>query len=295
MEGAGDNRRGWVEKAIKKSDVLIEALPYIKKFYGKVVVIKYGGSSLGNKKITRSILEDMVFMSYAGMKPVLVHGGGPRISAAMKRLGKKPKFVEGQRVTDKETVHIVDRELSVVNKWLVAEIKKQGGRAYGLSGRDSGIITAKKKRAAADLGFVGEISKIDATLLDRLLDANIIPVVSPLGRGRDGELYNINADSSAARIAAALKAEKIFVITNVRGVLKNHKDPGSLYNALTAKEVSRLIKNGVISGGMIPKVSACLLALKGRVKKAHIVSAALPHALLLEIFTKEGIGTEIVK
>jgi len=284
-----------MEKAIQKSVVLIEALPYIKRFYGKVVVIKYGGSSLGDRKVTAGLLEDIVFMSYAGMKPVLVHGGGPRISKAMKKLGKVPRFVDGQRVTDRETVHLVDRELSEVNRSLVAEIKRMGGRSYGLSGRDSGLITAKKIRADVDLGFVGEVARVDTTLLDRLLDAGIIPVVSPVGRGRDGELYNINADSSAARIASALKAEKIFVLTNVRGVLKNAKDQSSLYHNLRSKEVRRLIKGKIVSGGMIPKVDACLVALKGGVRKAHIVSAALPHSLLLEIFTREGIGTEITK
>lgn len=284
-----------MEKAIRKSDVLIEALPYIKRFYGKAVVIKHGGSALGDRKITRNILEDIVFMSYAGMKPVLVHGGGPAINIAMKKLGRTPKFVSGQRVTDREMVHLVDRTLSGVNRSLASEIKALGGKAYGLSGRDSGLITAKKIRSEIDLGFVGEVSKIDTTLLERLLDANIVPVVSPVGRGRDGELYNINADSSAARIASSLKAEKFFVLTNVRGVLRNPKDPDSIFKTLKTKEVKALIKKGVIASGMIPKVSACLIALKGGVKKAHIVSAALPHALLLEIFTKEGIGTEIVK
>lgn len=283
-----------MKKAIKKSAVLIEALPYIKRFYGKVVVIKHGGSALGDKKVTRGILEDIVFMSYAGMKPVLVHGGGPMINIAMKRRGKAPQFVNGQRVTDREAVHIVDKTLSKVNRWLVSEIKRLGGKAYGLSGRDSGLITARKISSSIGLGFVGEISRIGTTLLDRLLDANIIPVVSPVGRGSDGELYNINADSSAAKIAGALKAEKIFILTNVRGVLKSPRDSGSLFNTLRTREVRRLIEKGIIAGGMIPKVSACLLALKGGVKKAHIVSAALPHALLLEIFTREGIGTEIV-
>lgn len=284
-----------MKRAIKKSAVLIEALPYIKRFYGKVVVIKYGGSTLGDKKVTRGILEDIAFMSYAGMKPVLVHGGGPKINTAMKRLGIVPRFVNGQRITDREAVHLVDKTLSEVNRWLVSEIKKLGGKAYGLSGRDSGLITAKKIKADVDLGFVGEVSRIGTTLLERLLEANIIPVVSPVGRGEDGELYNINADSSAAKIASALKAEKIVVLTNVRGVLKNPKDSSSLFNTLRAKDVRALIRKGIIAGGMIPKVSACLLALKGGVKKAHIVSASLPHALLLEIFTREGIGTEIVK
>lgn len=284
-----------MQNAIKKSGVLIEALPYIKRFYGKVVVIKHGGSTLGDAKITRGILQDIVFMAYAGMKPVLVHGGGPRISGAMKRLGKIPQFVDGQRVTDKETIHLVDKELAGVNRWLVSEIKKIGGKAYGLSGRDSGLITAKKIKASIDLGFVGEVIKVDATLLDRLLDAGIVPVISPVGRGRDSELYNINADSSAAKIAGALKAEKIFIITNVRGVLKTPKNPDSLYNTLRIRDIRVLLKKGIISGGMIPKISACLTALKMGVKKAHIVSAALPHALLLEIFTKEGIGTEITR
>ena len=284
-----------MERAIKKSDVLIDALPYIKRFYGKIVVIKHGGSTLADKKITRKILEDIVFMSYAGMKPVLVHGGGPKINKAMEKLGKAPKFVNGQRITDRETVHLVDRALSGVNRELVSGIKALGGKAYGLSGRDSGLITAKKIKSDVDLGFVGEVSKVDTTLLDRLLDANIIPVVSPVGRDRSGDLYNINADISAAKIAGALKAEKIFILTNVKGVLRNQKDANSLINTVRAKEVKRLIRKNIISSGMIPKICACLIALKSGVKKAHIVSAALPHALLLEIFTRDGIGTEIVK
>jgi acetylglutamate kinase len=284
-----------MERAIRKSDVLIEALPYIKRFYDKVVVIKHGGSTLADKRLTRLILQDIVFMSYAGMRPVLVHGGGPHINRAMKKLGRRPHFVNGQRVTARETVTVVDKALSDVNRMLVSEIKKLGGKAYGLSGRDSGLITARKIKSSVDLGFVGEASKIGTTLLERLLDADIVPVVSPVGRGSDGELYNINADSSASQIAGALKAEKFFVLTNVRGVLRNPKDPHTLFNTLKSRDVKRLIKKGVIAGGMIPKASACLIALKRGVKKAHIVSAALPHALLLEIFTKEGIGTEIVR
>lgn len=285
-----------IDEAIEKAEILIEAFPYIKKFWGKIIVIKFGGSALGKKKIVTNVLQDIVFMSYAGMRPVLVHGGGPRISRYMKRHSKIPRFVNGHRVTDKETVQLVDRVLTGVNRCLVSGIKRLGGKAYGLSGRDSGLITAKKRvHKNIDIGFVGEIANVDTTLLERLLEANIIPVVSPVGRSRSGDLYNINADHTASRIAISLRAEKIAILTNVSGVLRNPKAPSSLIHTLTVKEARRMIKKSIVTEGMIPKLNACIDSVRKYVKKAHIVSAYLPHSLLLEIFTDKGTGTEIVR
>ena len=287
-----------MDEAIKKADVLIEALPYIKKFSGKVIVIKYGGSSLGKKELKRSIIEDIVFMNYAGMKPVLVHGGGPDISKKLEELGKKPEFIDGFRVTDKEALEVVDSVLTRLNAELVENIKSIGGNAFGLIGRDANIIKAKKinlKDGKKDLGFVGEIVSVDTTVIERFLDANVIPVIAPLGRGDDGNIYNINADTSASAIAGALKAEKFVLLTNVPGILKNRNDRESLLHTVSVGEIEKLIKKGTIESGMIPKTRACVDAVSKGVKKSHIIDAGLPHALLLEIFTDKGIGTEIIK
>ncbi len=282
-----------MEEAIKKSEVLIEALPYIKEFFGKVVVIKFGGSSLHDKNARAMILQDIVFMRYAGMKPVLVHGGGPNISERLKEAGIETKFVDGLRVTCEKSIDVVDSVLMQVNKGLVEEINSHGGEAFGLSGKENNMILAAK-REGVDLGFVGSVEAIDTTILNRLVNTNIIPVICPIGRGKDNKLYNINADEAASNIAIALEAEKFVVLTNVRGVLEDKDDPGSLFHSITMETAERLIKNGTIEGGMVPKIKACIHALRGDVRKSHIVDANLAHALLLEIFTDQGIGTEII-
>ncbi|MDD5439474.1 MAG: acetylglutamate kinase [Candidatus Omnitrophica bacterium] len=285
-----------MEEAIKKSEVLIEALPYIKKFFKKNIVIKFGGSSLGDAKVRRTVLEDIVFMNFAGMNPVLVHGGGPFINDKMKALGKTYTFVKGLRVTDEETMTIVDQALEELNHTLVTEIKAVGAEAFGLSGKENELLVAQKKmQGNHDIGYVGNVAALDTTVLDRLLETNIIPVISPVGMGRDGKLYNINADEAAARIAVAIKAEKIIVLTNVDGVLFEKNEKMRLLESLSLDDIKFLIEKGIVTGGMIPKVQACIEALEGKVKKAHIISARLPHAMLLEIFTDKGIGTEIVK
>jgi len=284
-----------MKEAIRKSEVLIEALPYIKKFFGKVIVIKYGGAAVEQNGIEIGILEDILFMHYAGMNPVLIHGGGPYISRMMKRAGLEPKFINGRRFTDNQALHIIDKALGTINKKIVSAFKGMGGRAFGLSGKDNSLIRAKKMDLGYDLGYVGEITSVDTTVVKRLIKDNIIPVIYPLGIGRDGHLYNVNADDVASAIAVALKAEKFVLLTNVNGIMKDRNDPKTLYNTITAAEADRLIKRKIIDAGMIPKARACINATKLGVKKSHILNAAIPHALLLEIFTDKGIGTEIVK
>ena len=282
-------------EALKKSQILIEALPYIKKFFGKVVVIKYGGSAVDEKGIERGILDDIMFMNYAGMHPIVVHGGGPFISKMMKKAGLEPKFINGRRYTDDKTVRIIDKALHVINRKIVGELKGMGARAFGLSGTENDLIKVKKLNLGYDLGFVGEVTSVDTTVVKRLINDNMIPVIYPLGRGRDGEIYNVNADDVASAIAAKLKCEKFVLLTNVMGIMKDKNDSKTLYHTLKSSDVKRLIKNKVIASGMIPKAEACVRAIKGGVKKSHILDAGMEHAMLLEIFTDTGIGTEIVK
>ncbi len=282
-----------MQEAIKKSEVLIEALPYIKKFFNKVVVIKFGGSSLHDETSRKMVLQDIVFMRYAGMKPILVHGGGPNINERLKESNIETKFVDGLRVTCEKSMGVVDSVLMEVNKSLVDEINSFGGEAFGLSGKENNMMQAVKKDGP-DLGFVGSVEAVDTTILNRLTDTNIVPVICPVGKGKGNELYNINADEAASNIAIALDAEKFVVLTNVSGILKEKDDPESLFHSMTLEAANHLIETGVIEGGMVPKINACLHALRGKVRKSHIVNANLPHALLLEIFTDKGIGTEIV-
>ncbi len=284
-----------MKEAIKKSEVLIEALPYIKKFFEKVVVIKYGGSAVDEKGIEKCILEDIMFMNYAGMRPIIVHGGGPFISKMMKKAGIEPRFIQGRRFTDSQSIHIIDKALRVINRNIVKSLKDIGTEAFGLSGSENGLIKVKKMRGEFDLGFVGEVTSVDTTVVKRLIEDNIIPVIYPLGIGRDGNAYNVNADDVASEIAMALKAEKFVLLTNVRGIMKDKKDPSTLLHTLRAGEVDKLIKRKVIDAGMIPKAQSCVNATRGGVRKAHILDASIPHALLLEMFTDKGIGTEITK
>jgi len=284
-----------MEEAIRKSETLIEALPYIKKFSNKVFVIKFGGSALSNKSVRKNVLEDIVFLHFAGMKPILVHGGGPFISTKMKEANKRPKFIDGLRVTDKKTMEIVDSALTELNGIMVKEIKDMGAEAFGLSGKENKLIVAKKVKHKEDIGFAGTVDSIDTTVLEKLIDANMIPVISPVAIGKDAELYNVNADEAASNIAMAFKAEKFFVLTNVRGIMKDKNDVNSLYRSLSLVDAEVLEKKGILEQGMIPKARACIKALGGKVKKAHIIDGNLPHALLLEIFTDKGIGTEIIK
>jgi acetylglutamate kinase len=284
-----------MKSAIKKSEVLIEALPYIRKFFGKTVVIKYGGSAVEEKGIEKGILEDIIFMNYAGMRPILVHGGGPFISKMMKKAGIEPKFVLGRRVTDSRSIHIIDRALHTINRKIVAALRGMGAKAFGLSGKENALIRARKVKSAPELGFVGEVTSVDTTVVRRLVKDNIIPVIYPLGLGRDGETYNVNADDVASEVAIAMNAEKFVLLTNVNGIMKDRHDPKTLYRTVTPAEIERLIREKIIDAGMIPKARACATATRGGVRKSHILNAGIPHALLLEIFTDKGIGTEITK
>ena len=286
-----------MEEMIKKADVMIEALPYIQNFYDKTIVIKYGGAVRTDIAIRRNVLEDIVFMSYVGMRPVLVHGGGPYISKRLEELGKEPKFVNGFRVTDEETLEIVEQELDKVNREIVREIISLGGSAISLSGKEDHLIEVKKHAEinGQDIGFVGEITKINGDVIQKMITSDIIPVISPIGVGKDGFTYNVNADQASAEIARSLGALKLALLTNVHGIFKDLSNPDSVISHITVAEIDDLMEKKIITGGMIPKVKACTRALERGVKKVHIINGKIPHGLLLEIFTDKGIGTEIVK
>jgi acetylglutamate kinase len=287
---------------IDKAKVLVEALPYIQRFYDKTIVIKYGGSTMEEESLRRSFALDVVLLKYIGIHPVIVHGGGPQIGHMLTKIGKKSQFIEGMRVTDEETMGVVEMVLvGKVNKELVNLINQQGGRAVGLSGKDGRLITAKKLRLEKsrgkgedpeiiDIGMVGEVKEVNPGVIEALEKENFIPVIAPVGVGEKGETYNINADLVAGKVAAALKAEKLILLTDVEGVM-NAK--GRLIPALDAKQAKRLIVQKVISSGMIPKVNCCLGALEEGVIKTHIIDGRMDHAVLLEIFTDVGIGTQI--
>ncbi len=284
-----------MQDIIKKATVLIEAIPYIHEFRRKIFVIKYGGSILDDDKIRHQVLQDIVFLSYVGIRVIIVHGGGPHISARMKEQGLKSEFVDGIRVTDHATLKIVGEELEKLNQRIVAEIKALRGDVTGLKGQEN-IIFVKKKKAAKDLGYVGTITSVNKEHLEAHLEKGQITVVSPMGVTVEKQPHNVNADEVAAAIANSMKAEKLVLLTDVPGVMRDIKDMSTLFSTLTLKEVDELIKSQVIVGGMIPKVSSCVEALQGGgVHKTHIVDARLAHALLLEFFTDQGVGTQIVK
>ena len=284
-----------VKEASKKVDILIEALPYIRQFYKKVVVIKYGGSAVEQCELNHSILEDITFMNHVGIHPVIVHGAGPFITQKMKEAGVEVKFVNGMRVTDEKTLDIVNEALSEVNKDIVRELKTKGNEAKGFVGKNGELITAKKKNLNVDVGFVGDVTGFDSQLIYSLLHSKMIPVIAPLGVGEDGQLYNLNADTVAAEISVAMQAEKLVLLTNVRGIMKDIDDPESLLSTVTLKELDKLFESRVIRGGMQPKVEACRFAAERGVRKTHIIDAQILHALLLEIYTDQGIGTQIIK
>ena len=291
-----------MKKLIEKAEILMEALPYIRSFYGKSFVIKYGGSAMTDEGLKASFARDVVMLKYIGINPVIVHGGGPQISRTMEKVGLKPRFVSGYRVTDSETMDVVEMVLGgKVNKEIVGLINAGGGRAVGLTGKDGGLIKARKKLLTKnspetgapeilDLGLIGEVESVDARVLDSLEKGGFVPVIAPVGAGRDGETYNINADLVAGAVAASVSASKLILMTDTEGILDKG---GKLIPQLTKRKMERLIKDKVITGGMLPKVAACLDALAGKVGKVHIVDGRVPHALLLEIFTDKGIGTVV--
>jgi acetylglutamate kinase len=282
---------------LAKAEILVEALPYIKKFYGKTVVIKYGGHAMTDPLLKDKVITDIVLMKYVGINPVIVHGGGPEINHWLEKTEISSQFVNGMRVTDEKTMEIVQMVLvGKVNKEIVSLVEKNGGKAMGLSGIDGQLIKARKKKAYSngtelDLGFVGEIEKIDPQLIYSALEKDYIPVIAPVGSGV-GKIYNINADYVAGSIAASLKADKLVLLTDVEGVFDKEQ---KLISSLSFIEAQTLIEEGVIKGGMIPKIECCIKALSSGVKSIHIIDGRLPHALLLEIFTDQGIGTMVVK
>jgi len=283
-----------MDKAIEKAAVLIEALPYIKSFHQKVIVVKLGGSAMTDEKVLHSLVHDVVFMEQVGMRPLLVHGGGPRISKAMEAAGLVPKFIDGQRYTDRAVLDIAARVLiDELSADVCERIRKAGGVAVAVNGRDSTFLRGEK-RAGKDLGLVGEVTGVDRPLAQRLLAGDIIPVVAPIARGADGTLYNVNADLAAARLAALLGAEKLVFLSNVPGILTNVNDPQTLLSTVHAAEVRELITRKAITGGMLPKVEAGLASIAAGVAKVHMISGLVSHSLLLEIFTTRGVGTEVV-
>jgi len=292
-----------MEKMIEKVTTLLEALPYIREFYGKTVVIKYGGNAMVNEELKEAFAQDIVLLKYVGINPVIVHGGGPQIGELLKRLNIESRFVGGMRITDRETMNVVEMVLvGKVNKEIVKLINSHGGNAVGLSGKDGNLIVAEKidhvkylqeVRAPEiiDLGFVGKVKKVNPEIVNKLLESKFIPVIAPVGIGEDFEAYNINADLVAGEMAAALRAEKLIMLTDVEGIKDRE---GNLIKSISRQDLSTLISDGTVSGGMIPKVKACEIALTGGVKKAHIIDGRLKHSILLEMFTQEGIGTEII-
>ncbi len=286
-----------------RAQVLIEALPYLRKFYGKTVVIKYGGHAMVSPELQEAFAQDVVLMKYVGLRPVIVHGGGPQISKVMAKMGIKPIFIEGQRVTDEATMSVVEMVLvGTVNKSIVGLLNRHGGQAVGLSGRDGDLVVAEKMKIykytgedrppeIIDIGRVGKVKEVNPGVLKTLMEAGFLPVIAPVGVGPDGEAFNINADLVAGAIAGALKAEKVIYLTDVEGV-KNSK--GELFSSLRVEEIEEIIEKGIAKGGMIPKLKSARKALLCGVKKAHIIDGRVPHAILLEIFTDAGVGTEIL-
>ncbi len=284
---------------------LIEALPYLRDFKDKTIVVKYGGNAMLNDQIKNKVLQDIVFLQCAGMRPVVVHGGGPEITAMLMQAGKKSEFVSGLRVTDAESVGIAEMALvGKINTDLVARLNTLGGRAVGLNGKDANLVQAKKHLAdvyengevnLVDIGYVGNVEHVNTDLIEVLLANGFIPVIAPTGVGSSGETYNINADSVAGEIAGALKAEKLLVLTDVRGIYSDYRDENSFISTLTFEKAQELIIRGKIDGGMIPKVRACITALSGGAKKTHIIDGRAEHTILMEIFSDKGVGTEVVK
>jgi acetylglutamate kinase len=280
---------------VAKARTLVEALPYITRFFGKVVVVKYGGHVMTDDRLAKSFARDVVLMHYVGMRPVIVHGGGPQISALMRRLDQEPTFVDGYRVTGAEELDIVRMVLQKTNKELVANINAHGDLAVGVSGEDANLLRAKRMtvRDGVDIGFVGEVDRVDPRVLRELLASGFVPVVAPIGVGDQGQAFNINADLAAAAIAQSLDAAKLVFLTDVEGLYENFGDEGSLLSHVKVADLDRLLASGTLSEGMIPKVRGCVDAVKGGVEAGHILDGRVDHALLLEIFTDSGVGTMV--
>ena len=284
------------QKYLEKAEVLIEALPYIQRFNRKIIVVKYGGSAMVDEQLKKSVIQDVVLFKLVGFKPIIVHGGGKEISRWVGKVGKEPQFINGLRVTDEETMEIAEMVLGKVNKELVSMVESLGVKAVGISGKDGGLLTVEKKYSnGQDIGYVGNVTGVNAKILFDLLDKDFLPIVCPIGMDENFLTYNINADDAACAIAKEMKAEKLAFLTDIEGVYKDPKDPESLISKLFVKEAKELIDNGNVGGGMIPKLQNCIDAIEQGVSRVHILDGRIKHCLLLEIFTNKGIGTAILR
>ncbi|MBR1759155.1 MAG: acetylglutamate kinase [Lachnospiraceae bacterium] len=282
-----------MEPIIAKAETLIEALPYIRRFNDKIVVVKYGGSAMTDEDQQVHVIEDIAMLKSIGMHPVIVHGGGKAISKWVRLLGKEPEFIRGLRVTDEDTMEVAEMVLGRVNKYLVQLLENLGVQAVGISGKDASTIKCKKKELAdgSDLGYVGEVTEVDPKLIQTLLDEGFVPIIAPVGVGADGRAYNINADDAATAVAEALHAEKLVFLTDTEGVYRDYNDKDSLISAISVDDARELIASGAVEGGMIPKIEGCLQAVENGVANVHILDGRLPHCLLLEFYTIKGVGT----
>lgn len=290
----GGNEMG-MEKWLEKAEVLIEALPYIQRFNRKIIVVKYGGSAMVNEELKKNVIKDVTLLKLVGFKPIIVHGGGKEISSWVNKAGMEPKFINGLRVTDEATMEIVEMVLGKVNKNLVQMVQQLGIKAIGISGKDGGLLTVEKKYSdGEDIGYVGEVSKVNPQVIFDLLENDYLPVICPIGMDDDYNTYNVNADDAACAIAKSVKAEKLAFLTDIEGVYRNPADKSSLISELTIKEAEELLKEGNVGGGMLPKINNCIEAIENGVSRVHILDGRIPHCLLLEIFTNKGIGTAIL-
>ena len=284
-----------MQQYLDKAEVLIEALPYIQRFNRKIIVVKYGGSAMVDEELKKQVIEDVTLLKLVGFKPIIVHGGGKEISKWVGKVGMEPKFINGLRVTDAETMEVAEMVLGKVNKSLVQHVEELGVRAIGISGKDGGLLKVEKKYSdGKDIGFVGEVKEVNAQILYDLLEKDFLPIVCPIGLDDEFQTYNINADDAACAIARAMKAEKLAFLTDIEGVYKDPEDPSSLISELWVEEAEKLMAEGYIGGGMLPKLQNCIDAIESGVSRVHILDGRIPHCLLLEIFTNRGIGTAIL-
>lgn len=284
-----------LDKILEKAEVLIEALPYIQKFNRKIIVVKYGGSAMSNEELQKNVIKDVTLLKLVGFKPIIVHGGGKEISRWVSKVGKEAEFVNGLRVTDAETMEIAEMVLGRVNKNLVRMVEELGVKAVGISGKDGKLLTVEKKLSGGqDIGFVGNVTEVSPKIINDLLENDFLPIISPIGLGPDFETYNINADDAACAIAKAVGADKLVFLTDIEGLYKDINDKDSFISRITASDADALIADGVIGGGMLPKLNNCTDAVKNGVNRVHILDGRIPHSMLLEIFTNQGIGTAII-
>ncbi len=284
-----------MEKVLQKAEVLIEALPYIQRFNRKIIVVKYGGSAMSNEELKRNVIKDVTLLKLVGFKPIIVHGGGKEISRWVGKVGMEPRFVNGLRVTDAETMEIAEMVLNKVNKGLVSMVQELGVKAVGVSGKDGGLLKVEKKYSdGQDIGYVGEVTQVNPKVLYDLLEKDFLPIVAPIGMDEGFSTYNINADDAACAIASAVDAEKLAFLTDIEGLYRDINDKSSFISRLTVGEADELISGGFIGGGMLPKLNNCTAAVRNGVNRVHILDGRVPHCLLLEIFTRQGIGTAII-